>query len=396
MATGRDTLLKNDLPAGLVVFLVALPLCLGVALASNAPLLSGIISRARRRMRHRRILRLTGECQRTGGRPGRDCGRLDSIPRLIPGIPRRRRSRRTRTNRARTSARGCDRRLRSQLGDQGRAGGHRPEHHSQTNSARTWARPRLDWRPELLGAGRAEYLFRALQAPFERGPADRWSSRPAASWCSSPGTSWPPEGRVCSSSFRRPAGGGGSGNRDESGLPERRSCLVYQRRDAPRQPAFGVVPRVVQRVNLPDFSVLSSSQVWTTSRSPSPRWRARTLLSLEAAESHRPTEAHFVAESRTLVQGVGNVVSGMLGGLPVTSVVLRTSANVAAGGRAWKAAFVHGLLLLGAVSLLAGVLNLVPLASLAAVLIMVGYKLTKVSLYRSAYDWAWTNSSRWS
>jgi MFS superfamily sulfate permease-like transporter len=75
----------------------------------------------------------------------------------------------------------------------------------------------------------------------------------------------------------------------------------------------------------------------------------------------------------------------MLGGLPVTSVVLRTSANVAAGGRTWKASVVHGLLLLGAVSLLARVLNLVPLASLAAVLIMVGYKLTTISLYRSTY-----------
>ena len=79
----------------------------------------------------------------------------------------------------------------------------------------------------------------------------------------------------------------------------------------------------------------------------------------------------------------------MLGGLPITSVVLRTSANVYAGARTWMSSFLHGLLLLGATLLIPSVLNLTPLCGLAAILMAIGYKLTAPKLYREMYRAGW-------
>jgi len=86
-----------------------------------------------------------------------------------------------------------------------------------------------------------------------------------------------------------------------------------------------------------------------------------------------------------LAQGVGNFFSGLIGGLPLTSVVVRTSANVFAGGRTRMSAFIHGALLLGSTLLIPGLLNLTPLVSLAVVLLAVGYKLTSADLYKKMY-----------
>jgi len=84
-------------------------------------------------------------------------------------------------------------------------------------------------------------------------------------------------------------------------------------------------------------------------------------------------------------QGVGNIVSGMLGGLPVTSVIVRSSANVSAGAKSKNSTILHGLMMLALVSTTPWLLNKIPLSALASVLIFVGYKLAKVSLFREYY-----------
>ncbi|MFN3394752.1 MAG: SulP family inorganic anion transporter, partial [Candidatus Thermochlorobacter sp.] len=84
-------------------------------------------------------------------------------------------------------------------------------------------------------------------------------------------------------------------------------------------------------------------------------------------------------------QGIGNIVSGLLGGLPMTAVIVRSSANVYAGARTRTSAFVHGTFLLVAVALIPNLLNMIPLASLAAILITVGYKLASVKLFKAMY-----------
>jgi MFS superfamily sulfate permease-like transporter len=107
-----------------------------------------------------------------------------------------------------------------------------------------------------------------------------------------------------------------------------------------------------------------------------------TLLSLQAIDRLDPLKRHSPPNRELLAQGIANSLSGFLGGLPVTSVIVRSGANVSAGGRERLSAFVHGLLLLFAVVFAGTVLNAIPLACLAAVLIQVGLNLAKPSLFR--------------
>jgi MFS superfamily sulfate permease-like transporter len=86
---------------------------------------------------------------------------------------------------------------------------------------------------------------------------------------------------------------------------------------------------------------------------------------------------------------LGNIVSGLIGGLPVTQVIVRSSANISFGGKTKMSGIFHGILLLISAISIAGLLNMIPLASLAAVLIMVGYKLAKPSLFKKMYQLGW-------
>lgn len=110
-----------------------------------------------------------------------------------------------------------------------------------------------------------------------------------------------------------------------------------------------------------------------------------SLLNLEAADK-MDTQKRVTPPNRELIaQGFGNTISGLFGGLPVTSVVVRSSANFFAGAKTKTSAILHGVWLLIAVVFLAKTLNLIPLAALAAILIMVGYKLTKPSVFKSIW-----------
>jgi MFS superfamily sulfate permease-like transporter len=142
---------------------------------------------------------------------------------------------------------------------------------------------------------------------------------------------------------------------------------------------------LIKELSFPDFSALSTPGLWTAAVTIAIVASIETLLSLEAADRIDPFRRISSPSRELWAQGVGNVVSGMIGGIPITSVVLRTSANVNSGGRTWRSSFVHGLLLLLAVTLIPHFLNLTPLSCLAAVLIMVGYKLTKLDLYRETF-----------
>ena len=106
-----------------------------------------------------------------------------------------------------------------------------------------------------------------------------------------------------------------------------------------------------------------------------------TLLSLQAVDRLDPLKRHSPPDRELLAQGAANTVSGFLGGLPVTAVIVRSGANVAAGGRERLSALVHGVLLLVAVVFAGALLNMIPLACLAAVLIQVGLNLCKPALF---------------
>lgn len=114
-----------------------------------------------------------------------------------------------------------------------------------------------------------------------------------------------------------------------------------------------------------------------------------TLLSIEAVDNLDPQKRHTPPNRELLAQGAGNLVSALLGGLPLTAVIVRSSANIAAGARTRLAAFIHGLLLLASLLFLGRILNLIPLSALAAVLLVVGFKLTKPALYRGQWRLGW-------
>ncbi|MBL8137217.1 MAG: SulP family inorganic anion transporter [Acidobacteria bacterium] len=131
----------------------------------------------------------------------------------------------------------------------------------------------------------------------------------------------------------------------------------------------------------PDMAAFVSPAVWVTGATIAVVASIETLLSLQAVDRLDPLKRHSPPDRELLAQGTANAVSGFLGGLPVTAVIVRSGANVAAGGRERMSALVHGLLLLFAVLFFGVLLNQIPLAALAAVLIQVGLNLCKPALF---------------
>ena len=132
---------------------------------------------------------------------------------------------------------------------------------------------------------------------------------------------------------------------------------------------------------LPDWSLLGSSSVWIAAATIAVVASIETLLSCQAVDRLDPLKRRTPFDRELVAQGVGNTLSGVCGGLPITAVIVRSGANVAAGARERLSAIVHALLLCGCVILLPNVLNHIPQACLAAVLIQVGLNLAKPSLF---------------
>ena len=146
----------------------------------------------------------------------------------------------------------------------------------------------------------------------------------------------------------------------------------------------------VNQFTLPDFSAFGNYHVYVVAITIAIIASLESLLSVEAADKLDPYKRVTPTNRELKAQGLGNVVSGLIGGLPLTAVIVRSSANINAGARTKLSAIFHGLFLLVSVIGLATVLNKIPLACLAAVLLLVGYKLAKVSLFKSMYKLGWS------
>jgi MFS superfamily sulfate permease-like transporter len=144
-----------------------------------------------------------------------------------------------------------------------------------------------------------------------------------------------------------------------------------------------------QQFTLPNFSGLANYEVYILGVTIAIIASLETLLSTEAADKLDPYKRVTPTNRELVAQGVGNFVSGLIGGLPMTAVIVRTSANVNAGAKTKLSAIFHGILLLISVVFFAQFLNKIPLACLAAVLLLVGYKLAKVSLFKEMYTLGW-------
>ena len=139
----------------------------------------------------------------------------------------------------------------------------------------------------------------------------------------------------------------------------------------------------------PDWNQLFNKQVMITGITLALVASLESLLSIEAVDDLDPYQRVTPTNRELKAQGIGNIVSGLLGGLPVTSVIVRSSANVNAGARTKMSTIYHGALLLVCVAFIPALLNLIPKAALAAILIFTGYKLAKPSLFKAFYKKGW-------
>ena len=150
-------------------------------------------------------------------------------------------------------------------------------------------------------------------------------------------------------------------------------------------PVASSVSEFFGNFTFPDFSVLSNPDVYKVGIVIAVVASIESLLSVEAIDKLDPYKRTTDTNRELKAQGIGNILAGLVGGLPITQVIVRSSANQQAGGKTKAATIIHGFLLLISIILLSKVLNMIPQATLAAVLLLVGYKLAKPSLFKKMY-----------
>tara|TARA_R110000764_G_scaffold1725_1_gene7485 strand:- start:883 stop:2475 length:1593 start_codon:yes stop_codon:yes gene_type:complete len=148
----------------------------------------------------------------------------------------------------------------------------------------------------------------------------------------------------------------------------------------------------IGQFSFPNFSAITNPQVWVTAFTIALVASLETLLCVEATDKLDPHKNVTPTNRELLAQGAGNIVSGLIGGLPITQVIVRSSANIQSNGRTKLSAIIHGFLLLISVILIPTLLNMIPLSVLAAILFIVGYKLAKPALFVKMYQLGWKQS----
>ncbi|WP_455168714.1 SulP family inorganic anion transporter [Aegicerativicinus sediminis] len=139
----------------------------------------------------------------------------------------------------------------------------------------------------------------------------------------------------------------------------------------------------------PNFGAITNMEIWVTAFTIALVASLETLLCVEATDKLDPEKRVTPTNRELLAQGTGNILSGLIGGLPITQVIVRSSANIQSGGKTKLSAIVHGFFLLISVILIPTLLNKIPLSVLAAILFIVGYKLAKPKLFKEMYKLGW-------
>lgn len=144
--------------------------------------------------------------------------------------------------------------------------------------------------------------------------------------------------------------------------------------------------------SFPNFSAITNPDIWVVAFTIALVASLETLLCVEATDKLDPHKNVTPTNRELLAQGAGNMISGFIGGLPITQVIVRSSANIQSGGRSKLSAIIHGFFLLISVILIPRLLNMIPLSVLAAILLVVGYKLAKPALFKQMYKLGWKQS----
>lgn len=141
--------------------------------------------------------------------------------------------------------------------------------------------------------------------------------------------------------------------------------------------------------SFPNFGAITNPQIWITAFTIALVASLETLLCVEATDKLDPEKRVTPTNRELLAQGTGNIISGLIGGLPITQVIVRSSANIQSGGKTKMSAIIHGIFLLISVILIPTLLNKIPLSVLAAILFIVGFKLAKPALFKQMYMLGW-------
>jgi MFS superfamily sulfate permease-like transporter len=167
------------------------------------------------------------------------------------------------------------------------------------------------------------------------------------------------------------------------------SSLVISQEHLVNLPMPDSFSSFIGQFSFPNWSGLSNPNVWIVALTIAVVASIETLLCIEASDKLDPLKRFTNSNRELFAQGTGNILSGLIGGIPMTSVIVRTSANINSGGRTKVATISHGILLFLAVVSIPFLLNKIPLASLAAVLLMIGYKLASPKIVKHMYKLGW-------
>lgn len=154
-------------------------------------------------------------------------------------------------------------------------------------------------------------------------------------------------------------------------------------------PVASSVGEFFSQFTMPDFSQLANPEVYITAVILAVIASLETLLCVEATDKLDPDKTVTPANRELKAQGLGNMISGLIGGLPVTQVIVRSTANITFGARTKLSAILHGCFLFICAISIPHILNMIPLATLACILFVVGYKLAKPSLFKAMYRLGW-------
>lgn len=150
-------------------------------------------------------------------------------------------------------------------------------------------------------------------------------------------------------------------------------------------PVVNTVGEFFNLFTTPNFDAIMNKDVWTVALTIAIVASLETLLSLEAVDKIDPIKRVSPTNRELVAQGIGNSISGLLGGLPMTAVIVRSSANVSAGARTKMSAIFHGIFLLLSILFIPVLINKIPLSCLAAILILIGYKLARITLFKKMW-----------
>ena len=164
------------------------------------------------------------------------------------------------------------------------------------------------------------------------------------------------------------------------------SSLEIQNEHLVNIPMTANIMEFFSHFTMPDFNQLTNVKIYTTAITLTLVASIETLLSVEAIDKLDPEKRTTPSNRELKAQGIGNIISGLIGGLPMTAVIVRGSANIDSGAKSKASSFFHGCFILLSVIFISRLINLIPLSALAAILLMTGYKLTKVKLFYTIYQ----------